>query len=91
MKRDRSTRAKELSVNGTENAYVVVGSSGGAYYTCVVIYHFKELPNDQGDGLDAFDLLLGSEELRFEVFLFFFDVFFLPMRGISDELLVISC
>lgn len=77
MQSDRATGLQQLPINRTEDPHDVIRSSRTPYDSRMLINRLEELPNDQGDGLDALDFLLRSEEFPLEVLLLVFDVFLL--------------
>lgn len=71
-----------LPIDRAQNPHVVIGARGGADDAVVGIDHLHELADDEGDGLDPLDLLLGAEELALEVLVLVLDVLLLDL----DEL-----
>lgn len=55
----------------------------GADNSCVLVYGFQKLSNDQWDALYPLHLLLGMEELLLQVFLFIFDVLLLDFQELQ--------
>mmetsp|Transcript_17559 Transcript_17559/g.48731 ORF Transcript_17559/g.48731 Transcript_17559/m.48731 type:complete len:236 (-) Transcript_17559:140-847(-) len=77
VQRDAGVWLQQLAIQGTEYSHVVVGSRGAGNDAVVGIDHFVELPDDQGDGLDAPDLLLGAKQLALQVLHFILQVLLL--------------
>lgn len=63
-----------LPVDCAKYPNIVIGARGGANNAVVDVNHLHELANDAGEGLDPFDLLLGTEELALEVLMLVLDV-----------------
>ncbi len=74
---------KLFPVQSREHSDIVVGSTGRRYEAVVLVDHFDEMPDDQGDGLDSLELLFGAELLSFEFDLVLLDVVFLDVQELK--------
>ena len=83
MQRHRRARLEQLAVDGRQDAHVVVGAGGGGDDAVVVVDDLEELADDKRDGLDAFDLLLGSHEFALQVLHLVLDVLLLDLQELE--------
>ena len=61
----KSSRAHHL--NDQSSPDIIVAARGGANNASVLVDGLKELPDNEGNGLDPLDLLLGVEKLLLQV------------------------
>ena len=98
MQGDGGVGLEQLPVQGGQDAHVVVGPGRRRHDAVVGVDHLVELADDQRDGLDAGDLLLGPEQLPLqmahlvlEVFLLQLDELQLRLKGLHVAVQVGLC
>jgi hypothetical protein len=65
---------EEFAVEGWEDADDIVAARGGPNDAGVLVDGFEELADDEGNGLDPFDFLLGTAKFSLQTALLVFNV-----------------
>mmetsp|Transcript_6056 Transcript_6056/g.18332 ORF Transcript_6056/g.18332 Transcript_6056/m.18332 type:complete len:476 (-) Transcript_6056:96-1523(-) len=83
VERHRGRGLEKLPVDRGQDAHVVVGPRRGAHDRGVLVDHLQELPDHEGDGLDALHLLLGAHQLPPQALGLLLDVVLLDLQELE--------